>query len=163
MYRYSLFLICLGLISCSSPEKQETTEAPSSRELKFSADIQFLRTDQTEISKIRAAVADTDELRSAGLMNVQNLPQDAGMIFLFDNNRARSFWMANTPLSLDILFVNSDMEIVRIHRDTTPYSQEAIESERPAKYVIEVNAGYTLQHDITEGQSVDFNLNSIEQ
>jgi uncharacterized membrane protein (UPF0127 family) len=85
------------------------------------------------------------------------------MIFLFENNRPRSFWMANTPLSLDILFVNSDLEIVRIHRNTTPFSQESIESERPAKYVVEVNAGYTLRHDITEGHRIDFNLNPPAQ
>lgn len=163
MYRYSLFLICLGLIACSSPEERETTEAPQSRELEFTADIRFLRMDETIISEIKAAVADTDELRNAGLMDVQSLPQDAGMIFLFDNNRARSFWMANTPLSLDILFVNSDMEIVRIHRETMPYSQESIESESPAKYVVEVRAGYTLQHDITEGQFIEFDLNPTEQ
>jgi uncharacterized membrane protein (UPF0127 family) len=160
MYRYVLILLCLGLVACSSPENREPAENSSNRELEFTADIRFLRTDQSEISKIKAAVADTDELRSAGLMDVHSLPENSGMIFLFENNRARSFWMANTPLSLDILFVNSDMEIVRIHRDTTPYSQESIESERPAKYVIEVNAGYTLQHDITEGQLVEFDLPS---
>lgn len=163
MYRYSLFLIILVLFACSSPEKQETEEVQSDRELDFTADVRFLRTDLTQISEIKAAVADTDELRSEGLMDVHSLPEDAGMVFTFDNNRARSFWMANTPLSLDILFVNSDMEIVRIHRDTKPYSQESIESERPAKYVIEVNAGYTIQHDITEGHLVEFDLSPPEQ
>jgi len=160
MYRYLLLLFCLGLISCSSQDKQGSDLPQTNRQLEFTADIQFLRTDQTVISEIEAAVADTDELRSAGLMNVTSLPEDAGMIFLFENNRPRSFWMANTPLSLDILFVNTNLEIVRVHRDTTPYSQESIESERPAKYVIEVNAGYTLRHDITEGHLVDFNINS---
>ena len=163
MYRYLLFMICLVMISCSSPDKEKTASSQSNRQLEFTADVQFLRTDQTVISKIEAAVADTDELRSAGLMDVYTLPEDSGMIFLFDNNRPRSFWMANTPLSLDILFVNSDMEIVRIHRNTTPYSQESIESDRPAKYVIEVNAGYTVRNDITEGHLVEFNISSTAQ
>lgn len=148
------------MISCSSPDKEKTASTQSNRQLEYAADVQFLRTDQTIISKIEAAVADTDELRSAGLMDVTTLPENAGMIFLFDNNRTRSFWMANTPLSLDILFVNSDMEIVRIHRNTTPYSQDPIESERPAKYVIEVNAGYTVRNDITEGHLVEFDISS---
>jgi len=153
-------MICFGMISCSSPDKEKTASTQSNRQLEYAADVQFLRTDQTIISKIEAAVADTDELRSAGLMDVTTLPENAGMIFLFDNNRTRSFWMANTPLSLDILFVNSDMEIVRIHRNTTPYSQDPIESERPAKYVIEVNAGYTVRNDITEGHLVEFDISS---
>jgi len=163
MYRYLLFFICFGFISCSSPDKEKSAASQTNRQLEFTADVQFLRTDQSVISRIDAAVADNDELRSAGLMNIYTLPEDAGMIFLFDINRPRSFWMANTPLSLDILFVNSDMEIVRIHRNTTPYSQESIESERPAKYVIEVNAGYTLRNDITEGHLVEFNINSTGQ
>ena len=163
MYRYLLLMICFGIISCSSPDKEKTASPQSNRQLEYTADVQFLRTDQTIISKIEAAVADTDELRSAGLMDVTTLPENAGMIFLFDNNRTRSFWMANTPLSLDILFVNSDMEIVRIHRNTTPYSQDPIESERPAKYVIEVNAGYTVRNDITEGHIVEFSISSTAQ
>jgi len=62
--------------------------------------------------------------------------------------------MANTPLSLDIIYVNSDFEIVRIHRNTPSYSHENIHSEAPAMYVVEVNAGFTLEHDITEGMSI---------
>lgn len=163
MYRSFLFFICLGIIACSSPDKEEAAPTPPTRQLDFNAEIQFLRTDRTLISEIKAAVADTDELRSTGLMDVYSLPDDAGMIFLFENNRPRSFWMANTPLSLDILFVNSDLEIVRIHRNTTPFSQESIESERPAKYVVEVNAGYTLRHDITEGHQIEFSVNPPAQ
>jgi hypothetical protein len=62
--------------------------------------------------------------------------------------------MANTPLSLDIIFANSDFEIVRIHRNTQPYSSRSIESGRPAKYVVEVNAGYAVNHDIREGMTI---------
>jgi uncharacterized membrane protein (UPF0127 family) len=148
------------MVACSSPDKQNTDTVETNRQLQYTADIQFLRTDQSVISEIEAAVADTDELRSAGLMNVYSLPDDAGMIFLFDNNRPRSFWMANTPLSLDILFINSDWEIVRIHRNATPFSHKSIESEEPAKYVIEVNAGYTLDHDITEGHLVKIEMHA---
>ena len=62
--------------------------------------------------------------------------------------------MASTPLSLDIIFVDEEFEIVRIHRNTPPYSHERILSEEPAKYVVEVNAGYTLRNDITEGMRI---------
>ncbi len=65
--------------------------------------------------------------------------------------------MANTPLALDMLFVNEDLEIVTIHRNTQPFSQRNFTSEIPAKYVIEVNGGYTIRHDIQEGMSVRIN------
>jgi uncharacterized membrane protein (UPF0127 family) len=50
------------------------------------------------------------------------------------------------------------MEIVRIHRYTTPFSQEGILSEKPAKYVVEVKAGFTVVHDINEGDSISFSI-----
>jgi uncharacterized protein len=107
------------------------------------------------VTTIEVAVADDDASRSEGLMDVHELPSDAGMLFIFDEDEPRSFWMAGTPLSLDIIFINGDYEIVRIHRNTPPYSHESIPSEEAAKYVVEVNAGYTTRHDITEGMRIE--------
>ncbi len=112
------------------------------------------------VSTVQVAVADDDNSRSEGLMNVHHLPADSGMLFIFEGNEPRSFWMANTPLSLDIIYANSDFEIVRIHRNTQPFSHEQIRSEVPAKYVVEVNAGYAMRHDITEGMKISFSDDS---
>jgi uncharacterized membrane protein (UPF0127 family) len=87
-------------------------------------------------------------------MDVRNLPKSNGMLFIFEENQPRSFWMANTPLSLDIIFVNEAREIVRIHHNTQPFSESSFESEKPAKYVIETNSGYCISHDIQEGMKV---------
>ncbi|MEX0929125.1 MAG: DUF192 domain-containing protein [Balneolales bacterium] len=119
-------------------------------------EVHFLNTAGDTISTIRAAVADTENKRNLGLMNVYELPSDAGMLFIFDNEEARSFWMANTPLPLDIIYINRDREIVRIHQNTTPFSEQQIPSGQPARYVVEVNGGYTINHDIREGMHVDF-------
>ncbi|MEX0771526.1 MAG: DUF192 domain-containing protein [Balneolales bacterium] len=119
-------------------------------------EVHFLSTTNDTISTIRAAVADTDNERNLGLMDVYDLPSDAGMLFLFEDERPRSFWMANTPLPLDILYINSDNEIVRIHQNTTPFSERQIPSDHPAQYVVEVNGGYTIDHDIREGMYIDF-------
>lgn len=108
------------------------------------------------MSSIDAAVADDSEERNQGLMDVRDLPKTKGMLFIFEKNEPRSFWMANTPLSLDIIFVNEQKEIVRIHHSTQPFSEKSITSEEPAKYVIETNAGYCISHDIQEGMKVHF-------
>jgi len=76
------------------------------------------------------------------------------MLFIFDDEELRSFWMANTPIPLDIIFADASGRIVRIQRNTRPYSHESIQSEYPATYVVEVNAGYTLRHDIKEGMYI---------
>ncbi|MEX0662584.1 MAG: DUF192 domain-containing protein [Balneolaceae bacterium] len=151
--KYSLILISLLFISCSDSETTERAESEE-RSLEYTSEVTFIDVTGNEVSTVEVAVADDDDSRTEGLMDVTNLPEDAGMLFIFDENRERNFWMANTPLSLDILFVNEDLEIVRIHQNTNPYSQDSIPSEAPAKYVVEVNAGYTLKHDITEGDSI---------
>jgi len=157
MIKYFLLASSLLLLSCNG-QADKQTEVQKTRELSYTANVSFIEQPNEEIISVRAAVADDDNSRSEGLMNVHNLPEDAGMLFIFDSEAPRSFWMANTPISLDIIFVNSEMDIVRIHRNTPPYSHENIVSEAPAKYVVEVNAGFTLNHDIREGMKIDFSL-----
>lgn len=141
--------------SCSDNNRENDEQNRSSeRVLDYTAEVSFIRSENDTVSTIKAAVADDNRSRSEGLMNVVDLPENGGMLFIFDNEQPRSFWMANTPLPLDIIFANSDRMIVRIHRNTQPYSQESIQSEQPARYVVEVNAGYTLEHDIREGMLI---------
>lgn len=99
-------------------------------------------------------MADDNAERNQGLMDVRNLPASKGMLFIFEKDEARSFWMANTPLPLDIIFVSESGEIVRIHHSTQPFSEKSLASDKPAKYVIETNAGYCVSHDIQEGMKV---------
>ena len=82
--------------------------------------------------------------------------QNEGMLFIFDEERPLSFWMANTPLSLDIMYVNSDSTIVRIYSNTTPFSEATLPSDAPAIYVVETNAGYAVANGITEGMKIRF-------
>jgi uncharacterized membrane protein (UPF0127 family) len=155
MIKYLLLASSILLLSCNG-ESDTQTEIQETRQLSYTATVTFIEQSNEDVISVRAAVADDDDSRSEGLMNVHNLPDDAGMIFIFDDEAPRSFWMANSPISLDILFVNSEMEIVRIHRNTPPYSHENIVSEAPAKYVVEVNAGFTLNHDIREGMKISY-------
>lgn len=151
-----IITLLLLTTSCGGDEEQTGT-ADMTRTLDYSARVYFHAAGDT-VAVLQAAVADTDEERTAGLMGVAEMPMDSGMLFLFDNEEERSFWMANTPLSLDIIFVNADREIVHIQRDTQPYSERNVLSGAPAMYVVETHAGYTLQHDIREGMEISFEL-----
>lgn len=106
------------------------------------------------VAEVNVALAQTESERNIGLMDVHNLPFDSGLYFIFETEAQRSFWMANTPLSLDILFINRENRIVRIHTNTTPFSERQIRSELPAKYTLEVNAGFVREFDIREGMHV---------
>lgn len=105
---------------------------------------------------IEAALADEQNERNQGLMEVTDLPANAGMLFIFEEENQLSFYMANTPLPLDIMYVNSDSTIVRIYRNTTPYDNSQLPSGEPAQYVVETNGGFAATHDIQEGMRVRF-------
>ncbi len=162
--RITLVLLALTLIgtaSCagggsSQPEPSTTSSTPRGRTLDYTRDVRFLNDDGSVISEIRVAVVDNDESRNMGLMDVRDLPENRGMLFVFDREAPLTFWMANTPLSLDIIFVNAQKEIVTIHTNTPPMSEQNFDSSSNAMYAIEVNAGYCLKYDIREGLKVDF-------
>jgi uncharacterized membrane protein (UPF0127 family) len=80
------------------------------------------------------------------------------MLFVFVISELQSFWMKNTPLSLDIMFVNENKEIVKIHKSTTPYSKESLPSEKKSMYVVEVIAGFSDKYGIKEGDKIDFKI-----
>lgn len=146
----------MALISACSeaPKKSDTKNTDRSQTLDFVRSISFITDQGDTLTTIKAAVADEESERSEGLMDVRNLPESKGMLFIFEKNEPRSFWMANTPLPLDIIFVNAEKEIVRIHHNTQPFSEKSLASGDPAKYVIETNAGYCISHDIQEGMKV---------
>lgn len=96
----------------------------------------------------------TPEQRAQGLMFREELAPDAGMLFLFDRESPRAFWMKNTYLPLDLLFLDSGGTIVSIARDTTPLSETPIPSQVPAAAVLELNAGTAARLDIAPGDTV---------
>ena len=105
---------------------------------------------------VAVEIANTEEKRQLGLMYRTDLPEMQGMLFLFPREGKLSFWMKNTPRSLDILYINSARTIVGIAHNTTPFSEEPLPSRRPAQFVLEVNGGFCLRHGITEGDRVEF-------
>ena len=99
-------------------------------------------------------IAENDATRTQGLMGRTSMSESQGMLFIFPDEDWRSFWMVNTPLPLDILFIDAAREIVTIHRDTVPFSESSIPSTAQAMYVLEVNAGYCNRNGISVGDHV---------
>lgn len=118
--------------------------------------VYFLDTELNEISSVEVQISDDVMERSQGLMDVRELPENHGMLFIFDTEEPLSFWMANTPLPLDIMYVNSDSVIVSIYHSTTPFSEKGLPSGVPAQYVVETNGGYAIKYGIEEGYRIRF-------
>ena len=105
---------------------------------------------------IEIEIANDNESIERGLMYRRSMDENKGMLFIFPDERPRSFWMKNTYIPLDIIFVNSQMEIVSIKEHNTQLGEWSIPSEKPAMYVVEVNAGFCGRHGIKTGDKIFF-------
>lgn len=101
-------------------------------------------------------LANDDMERERGLMWRRSMGPDQGMLFIMERSEPQSFWMLNTYLALDILFIDQNKRIINIAADTRPNSLEPISSEGDALYVLEVNAGYCKRKGIKGGDRVEF-------
>jgi uncharacterized membrane protein (UPF0127 family) len=99
-------------------------------------------------------IANTDATRQVGLMYRRAMPLDEGMFFIFPTEVPRAFWMKNTPIDLDILFLDHNGKVVSI-RTMYAYDQTSIPSDEPAKYAIEINAGVVAAAGLKVGMVVD--------
>lgn len=133
--------------------KSTTREIPFRHEGNLS-----FKTDSTTISNIKIEVADNDLERARGLMYRKHMPENQGMIFLFDEERPQHFYMKNTYIPLDIIYVGADKRVVSIQKQTEPLNERTLPSEGPAMYVVEVNGGYCDARGIEKGTLIDFEI-----
>lgn len=96
-------------------------------------------------------VADTMEKRTIGLMFRKEMPADHGMIFIFDEETPRAFWMKNTFIPLDMLFIRKDGTIGHIHENAIPHDETSIPSNGPALVILEINGGRAAALGIRPG------------
>lgn len=101
--------------------------------------------------KINLEIADNEYDRQLGLMNRISMNENEGMLFIFPIERMQAFWMRNTLISLDMLFVNKNKEIVTIHKNTKILATQSYLSTAPSLYVVEVVGGFTDKYNIELG------------
>jgi uncharacterized protein len=116
----------------------------------------FFTPDSEQVTQIDIEFADDADEIVLGLMFRRSMRENQGMLFIFDSEAPRSFWMKDTYFSLDMIFVDSNKEIVSIARETSPLSEQNYRSEKPAQYVVEVNAGFAKKHGIVPGYKIDW-------
>jgi uncharacterized membrane protein (UPF0127 family) len=98
--------------------------------------------------------AQTSQQMAQGLMYRRSMPADAGMLFEFQRSQVASFWMKNTLIPLDMLFIAADGTIADIHERAVPQSEEAINSDKPVSAVLELNGGTVAKLGIKRGDHV---------
>jgi len=110
---------------------------------------------------IHAELVDTPQQRSRGLMFRERLAPDAGMLFVFEEAGEWSFWMKNTKVALDILWIGPDRKIVHIEENVPPCRQDPCPEYKPGKdalYTLELPAGAVKREHLTKGMTLAFDL-----
>jgi uncharacterized membrane protein (UPF0127 family) len=106
--------------------------------------------------RFKVDVAATPEQQQRGLMFVRSLAADRGMIFPYDPPQPVAFWMKNTLIPLDMIFIRADGTIARIAANTTPQSLDPVPSGEPVAAVLEVRGGRSAELGVREGDRVDW-------
>jgi len=143
------FFIVNNFINNNEPKVEYYTFTKEG-ELTFTDSLGTLKT------KIDLEIAETTYETRLGLMNRNKMEENQGMLFILPNLEPQSFWMRNTLISLDMIFVNDKKQIVTIHKNTKTLSDQSYPSSEPAKYVVEVLAGFTDKHNIQVGDKIDW-------
>ena len=105
---------------------------------------------------VEVDVAATEPLRRRGLMFRRTMPRDEGMLFVFDEPEVQRFWMRNTYLRLDMIFIDAAHRIVGIVQDAAPLTETERAVDAESLYVLEVHGGFAARHAIAPGGSVRF-------
>lgn len=146
--RFAIFALIFVIISCHMRDFR--SEKPNDADTESVASlIQFYKDDRL-IATFSVEIASTDEERQKGLMFRKSLKEDSGMIFLFNSEADHTFWMKNTYIPLDMIFIDSDMNVVGIFKNAVPLSEETISIGRASRYVLEINAGLSDKSGIDE-------------
>lgn len=137
-----LTLIILMQFSCRSASSLPTVQ------------LQFKSPEGVVSSDFKMEVAASPESRAKGLMFRHAIGAQEGMLFLFPDEDVHSFWMKNTLISLDMVFVSHDWKVVGIIEDVPPLTEEHRTVAAPSQYVLEFSAGTAKRVGISKGSTV---------
>ncbi len=158
----ALVLSFLLMFPACSPQAAEPAPAPAQAEgavhpVSGLAVVPLTVTTPTGTAHaFRVELAVTPEQQARGLMFRTEMGADEGMLFPYDQPRMLSFWMKNTVLSLDLIFIDEERRVINIAANATPYSEQSLYSGAPGIAVLELNGGRAAELGIVPGSKVDW-------
>ncbi|HET8754113.1 MAG TPA: DUF192 domain-containing protein [Salinimicrobium sp.] len=159
MRKINHFLILLlfsnFMISCNDePENPPVETEPI--EFKKEGELYLVKSSGDTIKKLDIEIADNAYERQTGLMYRKSLETNQGMLFIYNEEAPRSFYMKNTYIPLDILFFDEDSIAVSFQENAVPLDESSLASEAPAQFILEINAGLVEEWNIEVGDKIDF-------
>ena len=156
---FSIGIIAIVYFTNRTKQNPQETLSPKTEEPMFTkqAELSFIKgADNIVVNTIAIEFAKDEYSREKGLMYRRSMDEMQGMLFFFEDEAPRSFWMKNTYISLDIIYIAENKKIVSIQKSAIPLSEESLPSYKDAMYVLEVNAGFTDKYNIKVGDGIRF-------
>ena len=133
-------------------------------QISISCEAQFLKKEkiviENKLSKNKefflVELAKNEYEKKKGLQCKKYLKKNEGMLFIWSDEDYRSFWMKNTVIPLDLIFINSSLEVIEVYFDARPFSEKLIRSEKRAKFVLELNVGVFKELGFNVGDRIIF-------
>ncbi|WP_179022422.1 DUF192 domain-containing protein [Winogradskyella forsetii] len=157
----SLVLVIFGLVFLSACKEEKTTKSEDKVVVSFKKEgtLDLIKADSDSIIKtIDIEIADDEYETQTGLMYRTKLETNHGMLFIFPDVQMRSFYMKNTKIPLDIIYIDENKTIVSFQKNAQPMNETSLPSEAPAKYVLEINGGLSDEWKLAVGDQISFTL-----
>ena len=157
LFKYFLvILVLISVLNCKE-DKRTKTEGQVIVNFKKEGVLNIKKADSDSIIKtLDIEIADNDYETQTGLMYRTKLGTNHGMLFIFPDEDFRSFYMKNTKIPLDIIYIDEAKIIVSIQKNAKPFDETSLPSDTPAKYVLEVNGGLSDEWQLEVGDRIDY-------
>ncbi|SEA25562.1 DUF192 domain-containing protein [Bizionia paragorgiae] len=157
---YSMYILllsmCVTLLTTSCKEEKQVikqVEVPFTKEGELSL---LKKGTDSLIQRLDIELATSQTERDLGLMYRNELKDHQGMLFVFPNSAPRGFYMRNTYIPLDIIFLDENSTIISMQKDAKPMDESSLPSNGSAQYVLEINAGLSKKWNLEVGDTIDF-------
>jgi len=151
------FYILLGMFFTRCGENKSSNVTQQEITFQKEGELSIINSTGEIVADFEIEIADTPYERQTGLMYRKVIQQNHAMLFVFEDSQLLNFYMKNTQIPLDLIFINDQMEIVSIYSDAQPFDQKGISSKFNSKYVLEINARESDRLAIASGMKIKFN------
>lgn len=154
-------LAFLGILvySCKQ-EKKQTKVTPVEIKFKQEGELSLLKASNDSLIKtLSIEIADDEYQTQTGMMYRKSMEDSQGMLFIFPDSQYRYFYMRNTEIPLDIIYIDENHLIVNIQKNAKPFDETSLPSEGPAKYVLEIKGELSTQWNLEKGDKIEFKRN----
>ncbi|MRT16558.1 DUF192 domain-containing protein [Vitellibacter sp. q18] len=155
----SALLLASACFLSNCNDKKPSEVKSLTKEITFSkeGELSILKKDTDSIiATLDIEIADDEYSTQTGLMYRHSMAGNQGMLFVFSDSQPRSFYMKNTEIPLDIIYINSDKKIESFQKNAKPFDDTSLPSEGATQYVLEVNAGLSDAWKLEKGDRIEF-------